>query len=141
MHKWWARRPLSACRAVLFAQLVDDPSSHPDIFPTEALQKKERQRLFEIIQKQVQSELSPRSFRLNSSRIELTHPLILRGIELGLSYYGSPTLSDQALMPFETLKIGPGDSARSHTANEYIGVKEIEEGVEIYKKLLENLQF
>jgi acetylornithine deacetylase len=97
--------------------------------------------IFEIIQKQVKSELKPRSFRLNSSRIELTHPLILRGIELGLSYYGSPTLSDQALMPFETLKIGPGDSARSHTANEYIGVTEIEEGIEIYKKLLADLRF
>lgn len=56
LHKWWARRPLSACRAVLFAQLVDDPSSHPDLFPTEALQKKERQRLFEIIQKLVMWE-------------------------------------------------------------------------------------
>ena len=95
--------------------------------------------IFEIIQKQVISELKPRSFRLNSSRIALTHPLVLRGIGLGLSYYGSPTLSDQALMPFETLKIGPGDSARSHTANEYIGVKEIEEGIEVYKKLLESL--
>ncbi len=95
--------------------------------------------IFEIIQKHVKSELKPRSFRLNSSRIDLTHPLILRGMGLGLSYYGSPTLSDQALMPFETLKIGPGDSARSHTANEYIGVKEIEEGIEIYIKLLENL--
>ena len=95
--------------------------------------------IFEIIQKEVESELKPRSFRLNSSQIALTHPLILRGIELGLSYYGSPTLSDQALMPFETLKIGPGDSARSHTANEYIGVKEIEAGIEIYIKLLENL--
>ncbi len=95
--------------------------------------------IFEIIQKEVKSELKPRSFRLNSSRIALTHPLVLRGMGLGLSYYGSPTLSDQALMPFETLKIGPGDSARSHTANEYIGVKEIEEGIEIYKKLLESL--
>jgi acetylornithine deacetylase len=96
--------------------------------------------IFEIIQKEVKSELRPRSFRLNSSRIALSHPLILRGIGLNLPYYGSPTLSDQALMPFETLKIGPGDSARSHTANEYIGVKEIEDGIEIYKKLLEDLQ-
>lgn len=96
--------------------------------------------IYEIIQKQVTSELKPRSFRLNSSRIGLNHPLVLRGLELGLSYYGSPTLSDQALMPFETLKIGPGDSARSHTANEYIKVREIEEAIEIYKKLLENLQ-
>lgn len=97
--------------------------------------------IYEIVQKRVKSELKPRSFRLNSSKIALDHPLVLRGIELGLEYYGSPTLSDQALMPFETLKIGPGDSARSHTANEYIRVDEIEKGIEIYIRLLENLQF
>ena len=96
--------------------------------------------IFEILQKHIQSELKPRSFRLNSSRISLTHPLILRGIALGLSYYGSPTLSDQALMSFETLKIGPGDSARSHTADEFIYVKEIEEGIKIYIALLNNLK-
>lgn len=96
--------------------------------------------IYEIIQKNVKSELKPRSFRLNSSKIALDHPLVLRGIELGLEYYGSPTLSDQALMPFETLKIGPGDSARSHTANEYIQVDEIKKGIEIYIKLLEKLQ-
>ena len=76
------------------------------------------QEVLAIIQKEVESELVPRSFRLNSSKIGLEHPLILRGLELGLTYYGSPTLSDQALMPFPTLKIGVGDSARSHTADE-----------------------
>ncbi len=95
--------------------------------------------IFEILQKQVESELKPRSFRLNSSKIALNHPLILRGIEMGLSHYGSPTLSDQALMPFNTLKIGPGDSARSHTADEYIYVNEIQEGIKTYIGLLENL--
>ena len=95
--------------------------------------------IFEILQKQVESELKPRSFRLNSSKIALNHPLILRGIEMGLSHYGSPTLSDQALMPFDTLKIGPGDSARSHTADEFIYVNEIEEGIKTYIDLLENL--
>jgi acetylornithine deacetylase len=97
--------------------------------------------IYEILQKQVKSELKPRSFRLNSSKIDLNHPLILRGHQLGLTHYGSPTLSDQALMPFDTLKIGPGDSARSHTADEFIYVKEIEEGIAIYEKLLENLIF
>jgi acetylornithine deacetylase len=97
--------------------------------------------IYEILQKQVKSELKPRSFRLNSSKIDLNHPLILRGHQLGLSHYGSPTLSDQALMPFATLKIGPGDSARSHTADEFIYVKEIEEGIALYEKLLENLIF
>ena len=95
--------------------------------------------IFEILQKQVESELKPRSFRLNSSKIALNHPLILRGIEMGLAHYGSPTLSDQALMPFDTLKIGPGDSARSHTADEFIYVNEIEEGIKTYIDLLENL--
>jgi acetylornithine deacetylase len=97
------------------------------------------QEIYEILQKHVQSELKPRSFRLNSSKIDLNHPLILRGGDLGLTHYGSPTLSDQALMSFETLKIGPGDSARSHTADEFIYVKEIEEGIVIYKDLLSNI--
>jgi acetylornithine deacetylase len=96
--------------------------------------------IYEILQKQVKSELKPRSFRLNSSKIDQKHPLILRGLQLGLTAYGSPTLSDQALMPFDTLKIGPGDSARSHTADEFIYVKEIEEGIKMYEKLLEHLE-
>ena len=93
--------------------------------------------ILDILQKQAQSELKARSFRLNSSKIDLKHPIILRGLDLGLTHYGSPTLSDQALMPFETLKIGPGDSARSHTADEFIYVREIEEGIKTYIKLLE----
>lgn len=98
------------------------------------------QEVLEIIQKEVESELVPRSFRLNSSKIPLEHPLILRGLELGLTYYGSPTLSDQALMSFPTLKIGVGDSARSHTADEFVYVKEIEQGIDMYIKLLQNWQ-
>ena len=97
------------------------------------------QEVFEILQKNTQSQLKARSFRLNSSSISLDHPLIERGKKLGLKYYGSPTLSDQALMSFPTLKIGPGDSARSHTANEFIYVQELEEAFIIYKQLLENL--
>ena len=95
------------------------------------------QEVWAIIQKEVQSELKPRSFRLNSSKIDLKHPLILRGLELGKTYYGSPTLSDQALMSFPTLKIGVGDSARSHTADEFVFVKEIEEGIDMYIALLD----
>ena len=93
--------------------------------------------VYEILKKQVKSELRPRSFRLNSSRIDPAHPLVQRGIAMGLNCYGSPTLSDQALMPFQTLKIGPGDSARSHTAEEFIFLKEIDEGIEIYARLIE----
>ena len=98
------------------------------------------QEVFEVLQTQLESEIKARSFRLNSSGIPLDHPLVQSGLELGLSYYGSPTLSDQALMSFPTLKIGPGDSARSHTADEYIRISEIEEGISIYIKLLENLK-
>lgn len=93
--------------------------------------------VFENLQSLTQSELTARSFRLNSSRIDREHPLIRTGKGLGRNYFGSPTLSDQALMPFPTLKMGPGDSARSHTADEYIRLSEIEAGVAIYRDLLE----
>lgn len=95
--------------------------------------------LFELIQQQVSCELKPRSFRLNSSSIPLNHPLVKRGTSLGLSSYGSPTTSDQARMPFTTVKIGPGDSARSHTPDEFILQSEIIESVDIYYKLLNRL--
>lgn len=98
------------------------------------------QAVFEIIQHHLQSQVIARSFRLNSSSISLAHPLVERGKALGLSYYGSPTLSDQALMPFPTLKIGPGDSARSHTADEYIFVEEIAQGIATYIALLEGME-
>ena len=80
--------------------------------------------------------LGIRGFRLNSSGISIDHPIVQKGKSMGLSAFGSPTLSDQALMPFPTLKIGPGKSARSHTADEYIYLKEIKEGIDIYKTLL-----
>lgn len=96
--------------------------------------------VFEIIQKHVKSEMKARSFRLNSSGISEDHPLVQRGLTLGRQTYGSPTLSDQALMPFTTLKIGPGDSARSHTGDEYIRLSEFEEGIQIYYELLKDLK-
>lgn len=95
---------------------------------------------FELIDAHTSSELTPRSFRLNSSSIDLDHPLVQRGIELGRTTYGSPTLSDQALIPFPTLKIGPGDSARSHTADEFILLSEIETGISLYVDLLKDLE-
>lgn len=73
--------------------------------------------------------LTPRSMRLRSSLIPLDHPIVKAGLSMGLSYYGSPTTSDKALMPFPTLKIGPGDSARSHSADEYIYIDEIRQGI------------
>lgn len=69
--------------------------------------------------------------------IALDHPIVKAGKKLGLSHYGSPTTSDKALMPFPALKIGPGDSARSHTADEYIYISEIENGISIYVQLIE----
>ncbi|CAH1002459.1 Acetylornithine deacetylase [Neolewinella maritima] len=84
--------------------------------------------------------LSPRSLRLQSSRIATDHPLVLAACVArpAARPYGSPTLSDQALMAFPTLKLGPGDSARSHTADEYIYLREIEEAVAMYTRLLTN---
>lgn len=85
----------------------------------------------------LKSELKPRSFRLKSTLIPLEHPLVMAGTAMGLPHYGSPTTSDKALMPFPALKIGPGDSARSHTADEYIYITEIEAGIRGYVTLLE----
>ena len=68
--------------------------------------------------------------------IPLEHPLVKAGMALGRNYYGSPTTSDKALMPFPALKMGPGDSARSHSADEFIYVHEIREGIELYIQLL-----
>ena len=98
------------------------------------------QKACDIITELVDADVVPRSFRLNSSGIPVAHPIVQRGISLGLSYYGSPTTSDQAVIPFPSVKIGPGDSARSHTADEYILISEMEEGFKIYVDLLTELQ-
>ncbi|MBK8311127.1 MAG: M20 family metallo-hydrolase [Chitinophagaceae bacterium] len=90
----------------------------------------------EIITQNVQCEIKPRSTRLRSTSIPLNHPLVKAGTELGKTYYSSPTTSDKALMPFPSLKIRPGDSARSHTADEYIYTDEIKEGIDLYIQLL-----
>ncbi|HET9055233.1 MAG TPA: M20 family metallo-hydrolase [Chitinophagaceae bacterium] len=95
--------------------------------------------IIETIKQHIQSEVNPRSTRLRSSSIALEHPLVKSGIKLGRTYYGSPTTSDKALMPFPALKMGPGDSARSHTADEYIYVNEVYEGIELYIQLLGQL--
>jgi len=96
---------------------------------------------YKIISGLIQSEVRPRSFRLNSSGISANHPLVIRGMETGLKIYGSPTTSDQAVIPYPSVKLGPGDSARSHTADEYILTSEISEGIATYIKLLEGLKF
>jgi len=81
-------------------------------------------------------EIKARSLRLNSSSIPVNHPLVKAGIEIGRETYGSPTLSDQAVLTCPSLKLGPGDSTRSHTADEFIYLREIEEGILIYVELL-----
>ncbi len=99
------------------------------------------QELFEIINQSIESEVTPRSFRLNSSCISTTHPIVLSGKALGLEMFGSPTLSDQVFMTkFPSVKIGPGDTLRSHTANEFIYESELQQGIETYIKLLENIE-
>lgn len=85
-------------------------------------------------------EIIPRSTRLNSSSIDTSHPFIRRCEMLGMKPFGSPTLSDQALIPYPSVKIGPGSSSRSHTADEYIRCNEIREAIELYIKLLDGLQ-
>lgn len=92
--------------------------------------------LFEIIRNHVRSELKARSFRLGSSRIAPDHPLVRRMVAMGMRPFGSPTLSDQALMPFPSLKLGPGDSSRSHSADEYICVSEIKNAIKKYQEII-----
>lgn len=95
--------------------------------------------VLDIIKANVECEIKPRSTRLRSTSIATDHPLVKSGLALGRTYYGSPTTSDKALMPFPALKMGPGDSARSHSADEFIFVEEIREGIELYIALLENV--
>lgn len=92
--------------------------------------------ILETIRENVDGNIQARSVRLRSSIIPAEHPLVMAGTAIGLKSYGSPTLSDKSLMPFPALKIGPGDSARSHIADEFIYVHEIEEGIDIYIQLL-----
>lgn len=97
------------------------------------------EKLFELIRKQVHCDIKARSFRLNSSRTDLNHPFVQRAVMMGKTPFGSPTLSDQALMPFPSVKIGPGQSSRSHSADEYIELREIREAIDTYVRLLDQL--
>ncbi len=95
--------------------------------------------IFDTIRQNAECEVIPRSMRLRSTGIDVNHPIVRAGINLGKKCYGSPTSSDKALMPFPALKCGPGDSARSHTADEFIYLSEIREGIEGYVKMLEEV--
>jgi acetylornithine deacetylase len=96
--------------------------------------------VYEFLRKKMKKcKLQARSFRLHSSAISADHPLVRRCLEQGMKPFGSPTLSDQALMPWASLKLGPGDSARSHAADEFITIREIDEAINTYVHLLEGL--
>ena len=92
-----------------------------------------------LCKKMTKCELRARSFRLHSSAISPEHPLIKRCTERGMQPFGSPTLSDQALMPFPSVKLGPGESSRSHSADEFIKISEIEQAINTYVGLLDGL--
>ena len=95
--------------------------------------------VLDIIRSKVECEVQPRSIRLRSTAIAIDHPIVQAGVDLEKTYYGSPTTSDKALMKFPALKMGPGDSARSHTADEYILVDEVNNGIRMYIRLLNRI--
>ena len=88
------------------------------------------------VKSHVNAEVNPRSMHLNASSIPLEHGLVQAGIALGRTTYGSPTLSDQSVLSFQSLKLGPGETLRSHSADEFIFINEIEEGIQLYIKIL-----
>jgi len=107
-----------------------------DVRVTDAYRNEE---VLEIIRQHVTCDVKPRSIRLKPSSIDKEHPIVQAGIALGRTTYGSPTTSDQSLLDIQSIKVGPGDSARSHTADEFVYVDEIKEGIELYVKMLEQL--
>jgi acetylornithine deacetylase len=109
-----------------------------DVRVTDAYRNEE---VLEIIRQHVNCEVKPRSIRLKPSSIDKNHPFVQAGIALGKQTYGSPTTSDQSLLDIPSIKIGPGDSARSHMADEFIYVNEIGEGIAMYIEMLSRIVF
>jgi acetylornithine deacetylase len=107
-----------------------------DVRVTDAYRNEE---VLEIIRQHVSCDVTPRSIRLKPSKIDKDHPIVKAGVALGRTTYGSPTTSDQSLLDIPSVKVGPGDSARSHTADEFVYVEEIKEGIELYIKMLESI--
>jgi len=107
-----------------------------DVRPNECYSNEE---IVSVIKKNVDCDVVPRSMNLNASGISAEHSIVVTGKRLGIKTYGSQTMSDQVHMPFPCIKMGPGDTHRSHTADEYIYLKEIEEGINIYIELLNGL--
>ena len=98
----------------------------------------DNEEVFEFISQHLKSEVKAHSFRLKSSRIDPEHPLIKKCVAMGMKPFGSPTLSDQALMHFPSFKLGPGESSRSHSADEFIRISEIRDAIAKYETLLDN---
>ena len=96
--------------------------------------------VFNFLKTKMKSEIKARSFRLSSSGVPMDNPVVRRCTEMGMTPFGSPTLSDQALMPFPSLKLGPGESSRSHSADEYICISEIDDAIKTYIQLLDGLE-
>jgi len=107
-----------------------------DVRVTDAYRNEE---VLEIIRQHVSCDVTPRSIRLKPSKIDKDHPIVKAGVALGRTTYGSPTTSDQSLLDIPSVKVGPGDSARSHTADEFVYVEEIKEGIELYIKMLSSI--
>ena len=107
-----------------------------DVRTTDAYTNEE---VAELLRAALQSEVTPRSTRIRASVIDEQHPLVRAAVKAGAKPFISTTTSDRTLMPFPALKIGPGDSARSHTADEYVLVEEIEQGIATYVEIIENL--
>lgn len=99
----------------------------------------DNEEVFDFIHSHVRSEVKARSFRLRSSGIPIEHPLVQRCLSMGMTPFGSPTLSDQALMPFPSIKLGPGQSSRSHSADEYICVSEIKDAITKYIQIIDGV--
>ncbi len=97
----------------------------------------DNEEVYEFIRQHLKSEVKAHSFRLKSSRIDPEHPLIKKCVAMGMKPFGSPTLSDQALMHFPSFKLGPGESSRSHSANEFIRISEIRDAIAKYETLLD----
>ncbi len=119
--------------------VIPDTCSFVIDIRTNELYKNEE--LIDMIRKKIHSKIKLRSSHLNSSFINPMHPIVLKAKFIGRNTYGSPTLSDQSIMPFSTIKMGVGDSVRSHTPNEYVFISEIMEGIDIYISLLKDFYF
>jgi acetylornithine deacetylase len=116
----------------------DECSFVVDVRPNEYYTNSE---ILNVIKQHIDCDVVPRSTHLKASSIPKDHPIVCKGMELGITSYGSQTMSDQVHMPFPCIKLGPGDTHRSHTVDEFIYLSEIKEGIDLYIQLLSNLEF